>query len=276
MYAVSNCSPLITGVHSMPSTSPGTKPCLPPSKRRPQTHDHLAYGDHTCFHNQVDAFAEDYYLIFVDMPGHGQSQVRGGNVTIEKTIDLVGEIIAADGYAQAHLVGVSLGALMAQAVADRYPSLVKSVISTGGYSIFGDNSAISKAQNREIVKSFLLILFNIDGFRRYVVKNTNVVEAERQVFYRAMQKFTRRSLPVLSGMDKILDKSPRTLSQPLLVLVGEHDLPILLSHAQEWQKREPDAQLRVIPNAGHCANMDNPAEFNRVLAEFINSSQSGK
>ncbi len=237
---------------------------------------HPAYGDHTCFHNQIDAFAKDYYLIFVDMPGHGQSQVRGGNVTIEKTIDLVGEIIAAEGYAQAHLVGVSLGALMAQAVANRYPSLVKSVISTGGYSIFGDNSVISKAQNREIVKSFLLILFNIDGFRRYVVKNTNVVEAERQVFYRAMQKFTRRSLPVLSGMDKILNKSPRTLSRPLLILVGEHDLPILLSYAQEWQKRKPDAQLRVIPNAGHCANMDNPAEFNRILAEFINSSQSGK
>lgn len=138
-------------------------------------------------------------------------------------------------------LGVSLGALMAQAVVDRYPSLVKSVTSTGGYSIFGDNSAISKVQNREIVKSFFLILFNMDGFRRYVVKNTNVVEAERQVFYRAMQKFTRRSLPVLSGMNKILDKSPRTLSQPLLVLVGEHDLPILLSHAQEWQKREPDA-----------------------------------
>lgn len=148
--------------------------------------------------------------------------------------------------------------------------------STGGYSIFGDNSAISKAQNREIFRSFFLILFNMAGFRRYVVKNTNVVEAERQIFYRVMRKFTRRSLTVLSGMDKILDKFPRTLSQPLLILVGEHDLPILLSHAQEWQKREPDAHLRIIPNAGHCANMDNPAEFNRVLAEFINSSQSGK
>jgi pimeloyl-ACP methyl ester carboxylesterase len=41
----------------------------------------------------------------------------GGSVTIEKTVDLVGEIIAAEGHAQAHLVGVSLGSLMAQAVA---------------------------------------------------------------------------------------------------------------------------------------------------------------
>jgi 3-oxoadipate enol-lactonase len=237
---------------------------------------HPAYGDHTCFHHQVDVFAEDYHVICVDMLGHGKSQVKGGSVTIEKTVDLIAEIIEAEGHAQAHLVGVSLGSLMAQAVAHRYPQRVKSVAVTGGYSIFGDNSAITKAQNREIVKAFFLMLFWMDGFRRYVVKNTNVVEAERQVFYRAMQKFTRRSLPVMSGMGKILDKTPRTLAQPLLIVTGEHDLPIILDNAQDWQKREPNAQLRVIPNAGHCANMDNPTAFNRLLAEFTGSLQSGQ
>lgn len=230
---------------------------------------HPAYGDHTCFHNQVDVFAEDYHVICVDMPGHGKSQVRGGNVGIDATVSLVAEIIEKEGHAQAHLAGVSLGSLMAQAVAHRYPKKVKSVTVTGGYSIFGDNSAISKAQNREIVKAVFLMLFNMDGFRRYVVKNTNVVEAEREVLYRAMQKFTRRSLPVMSGMGKILDKTPHTLPQPLLIVAGEHDLPIILSSAQDWQKREPDARLLVIPQAGHCANMDNPAAFNQALQAFL-------
>jgi 3-oxoadipate enol-lactonase len=230
---------------------------------------HPAYGDHTCFHHQVDAFVEGYHLIFVDMLGHGKSQVRSGNVTIEKTADLIAEIIEKEGHAQAHLVGVSLGSLMAQSVAHRFSQRVKSVTVTGGYSIFGNNSAINKAQNREIFKAFFLILFNMDGFRRYVVKKTNVVEAEREVFYQAMQKFTRPSLPVMSGMRKILEKKPRTLPQPLLIVTGEHDLPIILSNAQNWQKREPNARLQFIPNAGHCANMDNPTVFNRVLKAFL-------
>jgi pimeloyl-ACP methyl ester carboxylesterase len=199
---------------------------------------HPAYGDYTCFHHQVDAFAESYHLIFVDMLGHGKSQVRVGSATIEKTADLVAEIIEKEGHSQAHLVGVSLGSLMAQSVAHRFPQRVKSVTVTGGYSIFGDNSAITKAQNREIVKAVFLMIFNMDGFRRYVVENTNVVEAEREVLYRAMQKFTRRSLPVMSGMGKILDKTPRTLSQPLLIVAGEHDLPIVLNSAQDWQKQQ--------------------------------------
>jgi 3-oxoadipate enol-lactonase len=232
---------------------------------------HPAYGDHTCFHHQVDAFAKGYHLIFVDMLGHGKSQVRAGNVTIEKTADLVAEIIEKEGHTQAHLVGVSLGSLMAQAIAHKFPQQVKSVIICGGYSIFGDNSAITKTQNREIVKAIFLMIFNMDGFCRYVVKNTNVVEAEREVLYRAMQKFTRRSLPVMLGMGKILDKTPHTLSQPLLIVTGEHDLPIVLSNAQDWKKREPNAQLQTIPDAGHCANMDNPTVFNRVMGEFLSS-----
>ncbi len=230
---------------------------------------HPAYGDHTCFHHQVDVFARDYHVICVDMIGHGKSQVKGGIVTIEKTVDLIAEIIAAEGHAQAHLVGVSLGSLMAQAVAHRFPQRVKSITVTGGYSIFGDNAAITKAQNREIFKAVFLMLFWMDGFRRYVVKNTNVVEAEREVFYQAMQKFTHRSLPVMSGMGKILDKTPRTLTQPLLIVTGEHDLPIILSNAKDWQALETNARAVVIPEAGHCANMDNPAAFNRILREFI-------
>ena len=237
---------------------------------------HPAYGDHTCFHYQVDAFAENYHVISLDMLGHGKSQVRGARVTIDTTVDLVAEIIAAEGHAQAHLVGVSLGSLMAQAVAHRYPQRVKSVTVTGGYSIFGDNSAITKAQNREIFKAFFLMLFWMEGFRRYVVKNTNLFEAEREVFYRAMQRFTLRSLPLMSGMGKILDKTLHTLSQPLLIVIGEHDLPILLSNAQDWRQLEPNAHLQVIPAAGHCANMDNPAAFNRVLAEFIGLRASEK
>lgn len=232
---------------------------------------HPAYGDHTCFHHQMDVFAETHHVICVDMPGHGKSQVSNRNVGIDATVDLVAEILAAEGHAGAHLVGVSLGSLMAQAIAHRYPQLVQSVTVTGGYSIFGDNSAISKAQNREIVKAFFLMMFNMDGFRRYVVNNTNVVQAEREVLYRAMQKFTRRSLPVMSGMDKILDKTPHTLPQPLLIVTGEHDLPIILTNAQDWQKREPKARLQILPQAGHCANMDNPQAFNQIVAEFLAS-----
>lgn len=230
---------------------------------------HPAFGDHTCFYHQMDVFAQNYHVISLDMLGHGKSQVNGENVTIEKTADLVAEIIEKEGHQQAHLVGVSLGSLMAQHIANKYPQKVKTVTVTGGYSIFGDNSAVSKAQGGEMFKWFFLVLFSMEKFRRYVVNGTNHVEAEKEVFYQATKHFTRRSFQVMPGMGKILDKTPRSLSQPLLIIAGEHDLPIVFSNSQKWHEQEPNSQFVVIPKAGHCANMDNAPEFNRVLGAFI-------
>lgn len=230
---------------------------------------HPAFGDHTCFHHQIEPFAADYHVIALDMLGHGKSQVQRGNVTIEKTADLLAEILQIENHASAHIVGVSLGSLIAQYFAYRYPSIAKTITVTGGYSIFGDTSAITRAQTVEMLKWLFLLLFSMELFRRYVVSSTNVVAAEREVFYRATQHFTRRSFRVMLGMQKILDKTERTLPQPLLIVVGEHEFSTLFCNAQAWHIRQPQTELHVIPNAGHCANMDNPQAFNRVLKQFL-------
>jgi pimeloyl-ACP methyl ester carboxylesterase len=36
-----------------------------------------------------------------------------------------------------------------------------------------------------------------------------------------------------------------------------------------WAAREPQATYVVIPNAGHCCNLDNPAFFNAELAKWL-------
>lgn len=230
---------------------------------------HPAFGDRTCFHHQVEAFAAAYHVIALDLLGHGRSQVQSGNTTVEATADLLAQILPAEGHAWAHLVGVSLGSLIVQYFASRFPEMTKTVAVVGGYSIFGDHSAIAKAQRGEMLKWLFLALFSMDRFRRYVASGTNVVEAEREVFYRAAQGFTRRSFRVMLGMQKVLDKADRTLPQPLLILVGEHDLPVIRRHAEAWRARQPQAELHVIPAAGHCANMDNPQAFNGVLSRFL-------
>ena len=69
-----------------------------------------------------------------------------------------------------------------------------------------------------------------------------------------------------------MDKTPKSLPQPLLIIAGEHDLPIVYSNSLAWHKQEPNSQLAIIPAAGHCANMDNAPEFNRVLGEFLRST----
>jgi len=56
---------------------------------------------------------------------------------------------------------------------------------------------------------------------------------------------------------------------PALVVGGEHDLPARRQAAETLAARLPDAELAVIPGAGHLPNLDNPDAYSQVCREFL-------
>jgi pimeloyl-ACP methyl ester carboxylesterase len=53
-----------------------------------------------------------------------------------------------------------------------------------------------------------------------------------------------------------------------LVLVGENDTAFLQA-ANYMSKKIPGAQHVIIPEAGHAANLDNVATFNKTILDFL-------
>lgn len=231
---------------------------------------HPAFADHRCFYRQIDAFAASYCVITLDMAGHGLSQAGKSGVKLDATSEHVRQILLAEGFDRAHLVGVSLGGLMAQYCAVQHPAMAQSLAALGAYDINRANPEIANAQRSEMVKWMFKALVSMDAFRSYLAKGT-VIHVEEQARFRAMAAaFTRRSFLTMGGMqDVIQERGPVLRGIPLLILVGDHDLPLAQRAAQKWHADEPGSRLVVISNAGHCANMDNSAEFNHVLMRFI-------
>jgi len=93
---------------------------------------HPAFADHRCFYRQIDAFAASYCVITLDMAGHGLSQAGKSGVKLDATSEHVRQILLAEGYDRAHLVGVSLGGLMAQYCAVQHPAMAQSLAALGG------------------------------------------------------------------------------------------------------------------------------------------------
>jgi len=58
---------------------------------------------------------------------------------------------------------------------------------------------------------------------------------------------------------------------PTLVITAEYDLKACREIADLMEKEIPGAKKISIADAGHCMNMDQPAEFNRVLSNFLQS-----
>ena len=65
----------------------------------------------------------------------------------------------------------------------------------------------------------------------------------------------------------VLESLP-SVRAPALVLVGEHDAPFR-GAADYMARKIPNAEHVVLPEAGHTANLDNPAAFNAAVSAFL-------
>jgi pimeloyl-ACP methyl ester carboxylesterase len=230
---------------------------------------HPAFGDHRVFEAQFTALAENYFLIAPDMLGHGQTQPDSTSDQLDETIEHLRALLDRYAIQRGHLLGVSLGSLVSQGFAYAYPDRTASVTVVGGYSIHKHNQKLLKRQNREIFTFLIKLLFNMRSFREYVARQSSYLPVGYERMLESSQTFQRKSIRYLQGMRKLFVNQEQPVPYPLLIVYGDHELPLVLEHGQEWAALEPNAQLRMIESAGHCANLEQPEAFNTIYGGFL-------
>lgn len=231
---------------------------------------HPAFSDHTCFDNQIDFFAEHFNVITVDLLGHGLSAVGKSKDKIDHSFKHINQILTKENIEKIHIVGVSMGSLLAQDFAIKFPSKILSVTALGGYDINSIYPEINKSQRKEMLKWLLKVLFSMDSFRKYAASISAIKEHEQANFYKSTKGFTRKSFTVMSALGNIIaERENPHKSYPLLILSGEKDNELALQVAHKWHGKEAESRFHIVKNAGHCANMDNPIEFNKTVLDFI-------
>ena len=231
---------------------------------------HPSFADHRCFDKQVDYFAKEFRVVTIDMLGHGLSKVEKAKDKIDHTIHHIDTILKNEGYTKAHFAGVSMGTLIAQYYSLHYPDKVQSMTILGGYDINANNKEISKAQRSENIKWIFKALFSMNSFRRYVSSVSVSQPVEQARFYDMASLFTRKSFICMSGLGNILKQRENIVrNYPLLILCGDKDIELAKRMSKKWHESEPASKFQMIENAGHCANMDDPDTFNKIVISFI-------
>ncbi|TLS52469.1 alpha/beta hydrolase [Paenibacillus antri] len=233
---------------------------------------HAAFADHHLFERQIAYFQHKYQLVLIDHPGHGFHNRDVVQITMGDLPEVMHRILSENGIEACHLIGVSLGSLAAQAFADRYPELVRSVTVVGGYSVHKANERALKAQNKLRLKWIVTSLFSISKFRSDIVSKTCRTEEGRELVARGARHFGRASFRAMAGVGTFFIKKTSPVPYPLLIVVGEHDLPYVADSCEEWHRLEPKSRLVSLQGAGHCANADAPEAFNAVVEEFISET----
>lgn len=230
---------------------------------------HPAFSDYRIFVKQFEAFKDRYNIIAVDLIGHGLNNDLDPSITLADMTGIIEAILLKNNIKKVHLLGVSLGSLVAQGIADQRPKLVKSVTVVGGYSIHKANEEILKAQNKEKFKWIFMIIFAMNRFRNYVTKISTNTDLGQDLFKQGTLLFRRRSFRAMQGLDQYFRKSDDIMTYPLLLVVGSEDLDLAVNGAHTLHDLEPNSQLEIVKGAGHCVNIDAYERFNTIYSSFL-------
>ncbi len=230
---------------------------------------HAAFVTHDMFQQQVAYFQNKYNVLTLDIIGHGKSTNTRKGDSIHHMSAWIHEILTAEKIANIHIVGISLGAVLAQDFANRYPEAVRSLACFGGYDI---NHFDSKMQKGNQLSQMLMMgkaIFSVKWFARDNRKISAYTLQAQNAFYEMNIQFPKKSFRYLATLNRLVnaqETAPR--KYPLLIGCGQHDIPMERSAVEIWRKREPNSSVVMFENAGHCVNMDAPQEFNRALEVF--------
>lgn len=233
-------------------------------------------GDHLSWGLQFAAFRARHHTIALDNRGSGRSSSPDVPYTTRVMADDTLALLDHLGIDAAHLVGVSLGGMIAQEIALAHPRRVLSLQlhSTAGRAdpylrVLLDTWRLVRAQlGREMVQqSMALWLFG----RRTFAERPELIEmlmrqAAAYPYAPSEAGFARQGEATVAH-DALARLSAVTC--PTLITAGEDDALVPPRFARELAERIPHAEMHVIAEAGHMWCWEKPAEFNALTLDFI-------
>jgi 3-oxoadipate enol-lactonase len=233
-------------------------------------------GDHLAWAFQVPVFSERYRVITFDNRGAGQSSVPDVPYTTRMMADDAVGLLDALEIERAHVLGVSMGGMIAQELAMNHPRRVRSLQLHCTYArpdaymlaLMETWRAVrAKATLEEWMRTVALWLFSPKTYR----ERPEFIETIIQTALASPHPFTAMGFLRQGDAVRSHDALARlsALACPTLVSVAEDDVLVPPRFARELAAAIPGAALRLIDGAGHAYFWERPDIFNAMCLDFV-------
>ena len=218
-----------------------------------------------------------YKVLRYDTRGHGQSDAPSGAYSFEMLADDLHGVLGALGIRSTHFVGLSMGGMIGQCYALRYPGTLASLALCDTASCYPaeveamwqDRIRTAETQGMEALVAPTVGRWFTPGCR----------QRRPEAMDKAADMIRTTPLAGYVGCCHAIPKINFTarlkeIACPAVVIVGEQDGATPVAMAAEIQRALPGSTLAVIPGAAHISNMEQPDAFNRALDKFLATATS--
>jgi pimeloyl-ACP methyl ester carboxylesterase len=224
----------------------------------------------------VDLLAERFTVAQFDNRGVGESDVPSGPYTVEDMAADAVAVLDAVGAEHAHVVGASLGGMIAQEIAvsrpERVDRLVLACTTPGGSRGFPMPDATVQVllASLDLPREKALRLFVENALAPGSVRERPDI-VERIVSHRLASPQGIPAWQAQAAAGAAFDAASRVgaIVAPTLVMQGDEDVVVDPRNAELLVELIPGARLERFEHAGHVFFWEQPERFVRLVTEFL-------
>ena len=231
---------------------------------------------------QIPAFSREFQVVAFDNRGSGRSDKPATPYTMRLFADDTAGLMDALGVASAHVYGQSMGGLIAQELALSYPQRVRALVL--GSTSCGGQQAVPALPEHLTLMAFLNTLSAEEAAEKglpLMYSGEFIARKRQELIARALAEaelrppldaFVRQAQAAVRH--KAYDRLPQ-IRCPTLIISSSDDKIVPAENSRILAERIPDAELVVLPKAGHGYLVECAEESNALVLDFLRRHRSG-
>jgi len=219
----------------------------------------------------LDLLAERFHVLAPEHPGYGDST---GLEHLDDIVDFAlyyYDLMDVAGIESAHVVGHSLGGMLAAEIAALDPHRVRKLVLANPIGLWRDDAPTLDFFSADPQTLMEAIWFDPVGEVASARRPPNMDDMEKlmEYMYASMQSLSAAAKFQWPLPDKGLSKRIHRIKAPTLILWGEKDGLVPPVYAEEFRTRIRDSRVVILKQAAHMTMLEQPDEFASVILEFL-------
>lgn len=231
--------------------------------------------DHTMWQYQLDYFSSFYKVYAYDMLGHGGSEKPlKKEYTLADFTNQLSDFMEMHQIESAHLLGFSMGGMVAQSFSIAFPEKVRTVTIANAVanrteeennSILQRVKLVEKEGKDATIGAAIERWFNAD----YIMSHPDTVERIKLRLETNDEKAYLNAYRVFATADRALWNKLPQIKAPALIITGEFDQGSNTRMAKQMKNKIPGAELQIVPGVRHMLPVEKFVHFNKSVHDFL-------